>query len=258
MEDLNATDAGTVTDGNATVAQGVDNAWLSSVPENLRGNEALKGHSSLPEALQSYIDLKVKSGNMIAKPNENSTPEDIAAYRKAIDVPDTVEGYEVSKPEDWPKDEQGNDKYLFDEAYYSDKLKILLETGAPKSVVQAMHNADMAYNIQKYKEFEAFKEERATKQIEALKSVWKEDYDKKNLETKEVLERYAKVAKVPDGFGGAEGLKELIGNVQTDPIMNWFINSLFAHVGNDSFIGGSNSGGSIGSDDPVFSSYKQM
>lgn len=234
MSELNAGNAGTV-DANAaevSAAPGttVDNAWLSSVPENLRDNDVLKGHASLPEALQQYVDLKVKSADMIARPTDKSTPEDIAAYRKVMGVPDTIEGYELTKPDDFPEE------MLYDITFPTKWVETFKEAGVTKEVAQLLHKQVMEHSKEVFRQFNEAKAERETAQMEALKDVWKgQDFEKKSAETFDVLQRFAAKSSVPEGLGGVEGLKAWAEGNKTDPMTNWILSEFFKHIGNDSF-----------------------
>lgn len=57
---------------------------------------------SLAKSYQGLEQLLGKKANAVPVPNEKSTPEEVAAYRKAIGVPDSPEGYKL-KPEQLPE-----------------------------------------------------------------------------------------------------------------------------------------------------------
>ena len=56
---------------------------------------------SLAKSHNGLAELLGKKAQAVVPPNEKSTPEEVAAYRKAIGVPETPEGYEL-KPEQMP------------------------------------------------------------------------------------------------------------------------------------------------------------
>jgi hypothetical protein len=57
---------------------------------------------ALSKSYQGLEQLLGKKANAVPVPNEKSTPEEVAAYRKAIGVPDSPEGYKL-KPEQLPE-----------------------------------------------------------------------------------------------------------------------------------------------------------
>ena len=88
-----------------------------------------------PSLAKAFVETKKLVGakpSAVKIPDEHSTPEDVAAYRKAIGVPDTVEGYRVTRPEaaltDW------------DETAEKAFLSKMHELGTPPQTVQAILN----------------------------------------------------------------------------------------------------------------------
>ena len=57
---------------------------------------------ALAKSYQGLEQLLGKKANAIVPPTEKSSPEEVAAYRKAIGVPDSPEGYQL-KPEQLPE-----------------------------------------------------------------------------------------------------------------------------------------------------------
>lgn len=57
---------------------------------------------ALAKSYQGLEQLLGKKAHSVPVPNEKSTPEEVAAYRKAIGVPDSPEGYQL-KPEQLPE-----------------------------------------------------------------------------------------------------------------------------------------------------------
>ena len=92
-----------------------------------------------PVLAKSYVETKklVGAKTTLKIPDEHSTPEEVGAYRKAIGVPDTVEGYRITRPEaaltGW------------DEAAEQNFLGKMHELGIPAQGVQAILNWYGAY-----------------------------------------------------------------------------------------------------------------
>jgi len=80
------------------------------------------------------LEMRQKLSNAVVRPGENASEEEIAAYNKALGVPDSVEGYEIQAPE-----------HLEEEVYKSEEVQgrinnfaeTMLAKGAPKEVVDA-------------------------------------------------------------------------------------------------------------------------
>jgi len=60
-----------------------------------------KGIKSLDDLAKNYREAEksIRNGGKLTVPGEGAKPEEIAAYHKAIGVPDTPEGYEFTQPE---------------------------------------------------------------------------------------------------------------------------------------------------------------
>jgi hypothetical protein len=239
----------------------VDNAWLSSVPESLRGNDVLKGHASLGEALQNYVDLKAKSNGMLAIPTEKSTNEERAAFTKAINgylgVPDTIEGYEIQKPK---LDEGMN----YDEVLSDTMLKALHDAGTPKSIVHKVFEVYNKYQDDLWKQYNESLKQNSENRVKSLKDLWKEKFDENNKKAFASISKFVEKAGIPKGlYGdleGPEALKKWLtdSGLENDPMQNYLWYRFFELVGDDYFEKGNPPGGGEDSNKPkVFSSYKE-
>lgn len=94
--------------GTGTTTTGQD--WRASLPEPIRGSATLdkflnaeKTGLDAGKMAESYINLEkahsAKLEGMIKVPGADAKPEEVAAWRKAVGVPDSVDGYKVELPE---------------------------------------------------------------------------------------------------------------------------------------------------------------
>ena len=70
--------------------------WTADLPDDLK--ETGKRFTSKADALRSIVALQKREGQ-VRVPGKDATPEEIAAYHKAIGVPDKPEAYEFFVPE---------------------------------------------------------------------------------------------------------------------------------------------------------------
>ncbi len=140
-------------------------------------DDAKKFAESSPDvnhAMGRAVDLQKKVSQGIFPPGENAKPEEIAAYQKRIGVPETAEGYEVSRPEHMAED-------LFNSEPVQDRLKLARErlhaVNAPDNVVKTA--------IDTYFEIEAASQQAqmdadkvfADESEAALRKDWAGEYD---------------------------------------------------------------------------------
>lgn len=85
--------------------------WIDRLGDEFSDSrEQLEKFKTLPDVLKSYSYLEKKIGAKgVILPTEKSTPEEVSAYRRAMGIPDTVEGYEL-KPEKLPEGMTWNDE----------------------------------------------------------------------------------------------------------------------------------------------------
>lgn len=80
--------------------------WLDRLPPELaEAKPTLGKFQNFGELAKGYVSLQSLMGskaNAVVIPGEKSTPEEVAAFRKALGVPESAEGYQL-KPEQLPE-----------------------------------------------------------------------------------------------------------------------------------------------------------
>lgn len=161
-------------------------------------------------------------------PGEGASAEDIAAYNKAIGVPDTVDGYAKGLP----------DKYEMPNGL-SDAL---LASGAPASVMKAIAEWDVKSQEAAIKQYEADLKIHRENAVATLKSEWGEN-SKKN---------FALMERALTEFGGdafkAEAKKlGLTENIE----FARFAAKVGSQIGEDTLEGGGDGSGGKKSKEPI-------
>jgi hypothetical protein len=108
--------------------------WRSILKSD-EAKEFAKNSPDLDHFAARALEMRKQLSSAIIKPGKDAKPEAIAAYRKALDIPDDPKGYEFVKPE-----------YMSDEDFASENTKASLaniakvahEAGAPKAAVAAL------------------------------------------------------------------------------------------------------------------------
>ncbi len=106
--------------------------WRESLPEDIRSDtvfDRVKDFHGMAKSLASAERMIGK--DKIAIPNENSSEAELDAWHRAGGRPDTVEGYDWTKPDDFPED-------LYSEDYAKTMLDILFANGGSKKLADAL------------------------------------------------------------------------------------------------------------------------
>lgn len=77
--------------------------WRASLPEDLRAEKSLESFRDIGSLAKSYVETKKlvgsKTEGMVKVPGEGATPEERAAFHKAIGVPEAPTAYKITRPE---------------------------------------------------------------------------------------------------------------------------------------------------------------
>lgn len=78
-------------------------AWMSSMPDAFKQNEGFSQFKEPADAYTKFDELLQAEGNALAIPGEDASDEDKNAFAMKMGRPETAEGYEIGKPQDWPE-----------------------------------------------------------------------------------------------------------------------------------------------------------
>jgi hypothetical protein len=171
--------------------------WTAQLPDDLKTNEALTGYETIGDLAKDHLDVKGKLGeyegkvkdfegkvgdlekrlaNTIQKPSENATPEEVAAYHKALGVPSKPEDYKFEKPKDLPAGLEYQDSTLSWWAQLAHKVGLPDKTA--KAIFEEYNKMAVANYNQQVKDLT----DKVQKENEAaqtsLKEKWGPEYDK--------------------------------------------------------------------------------
>lgn len=228
-----AGDAGSDEGGDQGGAGGAETpGWISALPDEYKGNEYIKGFEKPGDFVKAHMDLKTehdalkpKLDGAIFKPGKDATPEETAAYHKALGVPEKSDGYEFPKTE-------GVDQ---DDAMTAWARETFHKAGITAEQAPAMVKAwdELMQNTVKAQD-EAEKQGIETAET-ALKEEWKADYDKNIEETKRGYQAFEKT--VP-GFAEFLAMDTKAGlTVGNHPMMLKAFHAIGKAVGDDMSIG---------------------
>lgn len=208
---MNATESraqtGAQTNTNTNTAQ----SWRDSLPADLAADKNLAKFADVAGVAKGYLEMqtkmgetstevlaiKQKMGKMIEVPDAKATPEQVAAFHRAIGVPETAEGYEMPQmPEGMPADP----------ARIKAMTAAAKAAGVPAAAMKALALADAAYQQQMLAEADA--EAEAQRNSLKARDGWRGRYEA-NVE----------IAKRGFKIGGNDELGELLAayNLQDHP-----------------------------------------
>tara|TARA_R110000787_G_scaffold19398_3_gene58287 strand:+ start:329 stop:1231 length:903 start_codon:yes stop_codon:yes gene_type:complete len=149
---------------------GSDVDWRSSIQD-----ADLRKHAerfTTPEALvKANLDYRKKEGKSVTRLSEDSSDKEVEAYREALGVPSDVDGYEFPLPEGHER----SDAMMDSEDTWSN---LFLNNNVPKETADVLVSA-FREEIGKMQGLSAEADDKyAADATAALKSEWKEDYDK--------------------------------------------------------------------------------
>jgi hypothetical protein len=144
--------------------------------------DTLEAKFTSPEALlKSYTSLERMLGNQnkVAIPGPNATPEERAAFFKAIGRPEKPEEYGVKMPE--KLGDKPFPKELWNEERANGFTKLAHELGLTKEQAAKLAEFDLSNGVKSYESVTAAQQKAIADATAALKAEWGADYAK-NLE----------------------------------------------------------------------------
>jgi hypothetical protein len=173
--------------GEGGAAAGSSTEWrkLITDPDALKEAERT---TDLNAGFKRIAELRGQLSKAIIKPGKDAKPEEVAAYRKAMEIPDAADGYKIERPD-----------HIDEETFSSEPVKAALgawtaalhEAGASQAVVTAaantyfaMEKAALTAQIEADKAF-------AKSSEDALKTEWGADTDKNKEFAKRGFEKLA-------------------------------------------------------------------
>lgn len=147
---------------DAAAAAAKEREWI---PETLRTHKSLTKFKTAGDVAQAYVNLETKLGTRVAPPADTATPEEKAAWRKSIGVPDKAEEYES------PVAPEGSDIKL-DQDYIGAFRTKAHEIGLTKSQAKALADWVVGREVSAYTDFQAASARAQEEGMKALRTQW--------------------------------------------------------------------------------------
>lgn len=124
----------------------------------------------IQDVLKSYGELEKKLGQRMQPPGPEARPEEVAAWRKSLGVPEKPDGYEIARPEEVPA-ELWNDELV--RGFTAMAHKHHIPAAAAQELVQWWNGQQMAA-LSRYQSEAANGREAL---VQGLQSEWGERYE---------------------------------------------------------------------------------
>lgn len=148
--------------------------WLDRLPEEFKDSKQILGQYKTPEALAKAVihqkRMLGKNADAVVVPNEKSSPEEWAAFRSKIGVPENADAYAV-RPKDLPEGFEWNEA----------QAKQFNAFAHEKGLTPAQAEALMSWDAQRAAQAAAQAQQQAAAEFEAgkkaLAEAWGEKFD---------------------------------------------------------------------------------
>lgn len=176
--------------------------WRESLPEDIRTDPTIGNIKDLPTAMKMLVNAqKMVGSEKIAVPGPDAGDEQWQDVFKRLGKPDTVDEYNITRPQDWPEDmpyDEQMQKQFLEQAH---KLN-LLPAQAKGLLDWYNQNGLAAIQQQTQKQKEAMSEAQNT-----LRQKWGEKYQ----------EKYDKAERFVETFASEEAAKSLVKRFRNEP-----------------------------------------
>lgn len=174
--------------------------WTSIFPKEDREKygETLKKYAKPKDLLAEYVRLAEREKRAVVMPEENASEEDIKAYRKALGVPDSADGYSLPKSD------------AIDQTFKDWYRATAFDAGMTKAQAKKFFDAYITEDVRRAEEAQKAKEKRAEEATLALKKEWGDEADV----------NYTLAKRAFKNFGDA-GFRKFVkdNNLESDPAL---------------------------------------
>jgi hypothetical protein len=207
--------------------EGAGGEWLMSLPEDLRQDENIKGYASLEELAKGHINAQKLIGRKRALPDE----ADLEGWKgvwKDLGWPETTDGYEIARPQDYPK-----------EAPYDDKLETAFkvkahELGLSGKQARALYDWYVKTGLESHQGIMQEMQRYQKQAEESLRQEWGKNYEANVDLARRTMRTYADATAL-------QAIQEGAGN---DPRLVKMFAKIGAAMGEDKLVKGDASAGS--------------
>jgi hypothetical protein len=222
-----------------------EDGWLDRLGDDLKpAHQTLAKYRSVQDFAKSHFELQQllgKKSSAVNVPGEKSTPEDIAAFRKAIGAPEKFEDYKL-KPEKLPEGIE------WDEELGKGIAEIALKHNIPAAAMREITDRYLAGEVARGGVIQEMAQAEITKGLDTLKTEWGGNFEKniglakrgaqvvgldpnspglRDPEVVKALTRFASMMSEDKLVGGQFAPSQQVGKARANDIMTNKTNPLY-------------------------------
>ena len=140
--------------------------WTNNLPEDSAAyKDTLSKYKSVPDMAKALANANALIGKKLGVPNEKSSPEEVAAFRRAMGVPESLDEYKLA-PETLPEGMTWNDDMAKPYA------EIAHKHGIPPSAMKELVAQHAKTEMFKMEAIQATFEKQRTEAVGTLQREW--------------------------------------------------------------------------------------
>ena len=188
---------------DGTFAEG----WANNLPEDSAAyKDTLSKYKSVPDMAKALANANALIGKKLGVPNEKSSPEEVAAFRRSLGVPDTIDEYKFA-PDALPEGMTWDDNNVKNYAEIAHKHNI------PPSAMKALVTEHAKMEHFKMQGMQAQIEKQHVEAVNTLKKEWGGEFDK-NIGLAKQAAKLAGVNANSQGFADPEVVRGFVRMAQ--------------------------------------------
>ena len=181
--------------------------WLDALPDDAKDyKDTLSKYKSVPDMAKALANANQLIGKKLGVPSEKSSPEEVAAFRKALGVPDTLDDYKFA-PDALPEGMTWNDDFAKPFAEIAHKHNV------PPGAMKALANQFAHYEKVKLESLQSTFEKQRTDAVGTLQKEWGNEFDK-NIGLAKQAAKMAGVNANSHGFSDPEVVRGFVRMAQ--------------------------------------------
>jgi len=202
-----ATETSTATQGYVNPDGTFADGWANNLPEDSAAyKDTLSKYKSVPDMAKALANANALIGKKLGVPNEKSSPEEVAAFRRSLGVPDSIEEYKFA-PDALPEGMTWDDNNVKNYAEIAHKHNI------PPSAMKALVTEHAKMEHFKMQGMQAEIEKQHVQSVNTLKKEWGGEFDK-NIGLAKQAAKLAGVNANSQGFADPEVVRGFVRMAQ--------------------------------------------